>query len=79
MGPHAAVTLMQSWIVLAIATIILFFVIELLPMPPVWKRITQGLLLLLAILAVLYSVLPGDPPPKVSPVPRLAPTPSIAK
>jgi hypothetical protein len=42
---------------LAIMAIILWFVCELLPMPPVPKRVCQALIVLIAILATIQMVL----------------------
>jgi hypothetical protein len=45
---------------LALAAIILYYVVELLPMPGNLKRVCQGLIVLIAILSVLGAVM-GSP------------------
>jgi hypothetical protein len=61
---------------LAVAAIILFYVVEMLTMPVNMKRACQGLIVLIAILSVI-GVLLGSAPPPVSHVGPLAPnTPS---
>jgi hypothetical protein len=57
---------------LAIAAIILFYVIELLTMPTNMKRVCQGLIVLIAILSVI-GVLVGSAPPPASHVGPIAP------
>lgn len=48
---------------LALAAIILFYVIEMLTMPVNMKRVCQGLIVLIAILSVLGVLLGSAPPP----------------
>ena len=48
---------------LAIAAIILFYVVEMLPMPVNIKRVCQGLIVLIAILSVIGELLGSAPPP----------------
>jgi hypothetical protein len=57
---------------LAVAAIILFYVVELLTMPGNMKRVCQGLIILIAILSVI-GVLLGSAPPPASHVGPLAP------
>jgi hypothetical protein len=57
---------------LALAAIILFYVIEMLIMPANMKRVCQGLIVLIAILSVI-GVLLGSAPPPASHVGPLAP------
>ena len=57
---------------LALAVIILFYVVEMLPMPANMKRVCQGLIVLIAILSVI-GVLLGSPPPPASHVGPIAP------
>jgi len=57
---------------LALAAIILFYVIEMLTMPANMKRVCQGLIVLIAILSVI-GVLLGPAPPPASHVGPLAP------
>ena len=57
---------------LAIAAIILFYVVEMLPMPVNIKRVCQGLIVLIAILSVIGELL-GSAPPPASHVGPLAP------
>jgi hypothetical protein len=57
---------------LAVAAIILFYVVEMLTMPANMKRVCQGLIILIAILSVL-GVLLGSAPPLSSHVGPLAP------
>jgi hypothetical protein len=57
---------------LAIAAIILFYVVEMLPMPVNMKRVCQGLIVLIAILSVIGELL-GSAPPPASHVGPLAP------
>ena len=48
---------------LALAAIILFYVVEMLPMPTNMKRACQGLIVLIAILSVIGVLLSSAPPP----------------
>jgi hypothetical protein len=48
---------------LALAAIILFYVVEMLSMPANMKRVCQGLIVLIAILSVIGAVLGSAPPP----------------
>jgi hypothetical protein len=48
---------------LAVAAIILFYVIEMLTMPGNMKRVCQGLIVLIAILSVIGELLGSAPPP----------------
>ena len=57
---------------LAVAAIILFYVVEMLTMPVNMKRACQGLIVLIAILSVI-GVLLGSAPSPVSHVGPLAP------
>jgi len=57
---------------LALAAIILFYVVEMLTMPANMKRVCQGLIVLIAILSVI-GVLLGSAPPPASHVGPLAP------
>ena len=57
---------------LAVAAIILFYVVEMLTMPVNMKRACPGLIVLIAILSVI-GVLLGSAPPPVSHVGPLAP------
>lgn len=57
---------------LAIAAIILFYVVEMLTMPANMKRVCQGLIVLIAILSVV-GVLLGSGPQPASHVGPLAP------
>jgi hypothetical protein len=57
---------------LAIAAIILFYVVELLTMPANMKRVCQGLIVLIAILSVI-GVLVGSAPPPASHLGPIAP------
>jgi hypothetical protein len=57
---------------LAVAAIILFYVVEMLTMPANMKRVRQGLIVLIAILSVI-GVLLGSAPPPASHVGPLAP------
>ncbi len=57
---------------LAVAAIILFYVVEMLTMPANMKRVCQGLIILIAILSVI-GVLLGSAPPSASHVGPLAP------
>jgi len=53
---------------LAIAAIILFYVIEMLTMPANMKRVCQGLIVLIAVLSVIGTLLGAAPPPHVGPL-----------
>ena len=57
---------------LALAAIILFYVVEMLTMPENMKRVCQGLIVLIAILSVIGALL-GSAPPPASHVGPLAP------
>ena len=57
---------------LALAAIILFYVVDMLTMPANMKRVCQGLIVLIAILSVIGAVL-GSAPPPASHVGPLAP------
>ena len=57
---------------LALAAIILFYVVDMLTMPGNMKRACQGLIILIAILSVI-GVLLGSAPPPASHVGPLAP------
>jgi hypothetical protein len=57
---------------LALAAIILFYIIEMLTMPANMKRICQSLIILIAVLSVI-GVLLGSAPPPASHVGPLAP------
>ena len=67
---------------LALAAIILFYVVEMLTMPVNMKRVCQGLIVLIAILSVI-GVLLGSAPPPASHVGPLSPNspsnPSIVR
>jgi len=67
---------------LAIAAIILFYVVEMLAMPTNMKRVCQGLIILIAILSVI-GVLLGSAPAPASHVGPIAPNspsnPSIVR
>ena len=67
---------------LALAAIILFYVVEMLTIPSNMKRVCQGLIILIAILSVI-GVLLGSVPPPASHVGPLAPNspgnPSIVR
>ena len=67
---------------LALAAIILFYVVEMLAMPTNMKRVCQGLIILIAILSVI-GVLLGSAPPPASHVGPTAPNspsnPSIVR
>jgi hypothetical protein len=58
---------------LALAAIILFHVVEMLTMPANMKRVSQGLIVLIAILSVI-GVLLGPAPPPASHIGPLAPS-----
>jgi hypothetical protein len=67
---------------LAIAAIILFYVVEMLPMPVNMKRVCQGLIVLIAILSVIGELLGSAPPPAshVGPIaPNSQSNPSIIR
>jgi hypothetical protein len=57
---------------LAVAAIILFYVVEMLTMPANMKRVCQGLIVLIAILSVI-GVLLGSAPPLASHVGPISP------
>jgi hypothetical protein len=57
---------------LALAAVILFYVVEMLTMPANMKRVCQGLIILIAILSVI-GVLLGSAPPPASHVGPIAP------
>ena len=57
---------------LALAAIILFYVVEMLTMPANMKRVCQGLIVLIAILSVI-GVLVGSAPPPASHIGPLGP------
>ncbi len=57
---------------LALAAIILFYVVEMLAIPANMKRVCQGLIVLIAILSVI-GVLLGSAPPPASHVGPIAP------
>ena len=67
---------------LAVAAIILSYVVEMLTMPVNMKRVCQGLIVLIAILSVI-GVLLGSAPPPASHVGPIAPNspsnPSIVR
>jgi hypothetical protein len=67
---------------LALAAIILFYVVEMLTIPTNMKRVCQGLIVLIVILSVI-GVLLGAAPPPASRVGPLAPNspsnPSIVR
>ena len=67
---------------LAVAAIILFYVVEMLTIPANMKRVCQGLIVLIAILSVI-GVLLGSTPPPASHVGPLSPNspsnPSIVR
>jgi hypothetical protein len=58
---------------LALAAIILFYVVEMLTMPANMKRVSQGLIVLIVILSVI-GVLLGSAPPPASHIGPLAPS-----
>jgi hypothetical protein len=67
---------------LAIAVIILFYVVEMLTMPGNMKRVCQGLIALIAILSVIGELLGSAPPPasQVGPIAPNSPSnPSIIR
>jgi len=57
---------------LAVAAIILFYVVDMLTMPANMKRVCQGLILLIAILSVI-GVLLGFAPPQAAHIGPLVP------
>ena len=57
---------------LALAAIILFYIVEMLTMPANMRRVCQGLIILIAILSVIGVPL-GSAPPPASHVGPLAP------
>ena len=48
---------------LALAAIILYYIVELLTMPANMKRVCQGLIILIAILLVIETLISGSAPP----------------
>ena len=67
---------------LAIAAIILFYVVEMLTMPANMKRVCQGLIVLIAVLSVIAALLGAAPPPAshVGPISPNSPSnPSIIR
>jgi len=48
---------------LALAAIILFYIVEFLTMPANMKRVCQGLIILIAILLVIETLISGSAPP----------------
>jgi hypothetical protein len=67
---------------LAVAAIILFYVIEMLTMSGNMKRVCQGLIVLIAILSVIGELLGSAPPPAshVGPIAPNSPSnPSIIR
>ena len=67
---------------LAVAAIILFYVVEMLTMPANMKRVCQGLIVLIAILSVIGELLGSAPPPAshVGPIAPNSPSnPSIIR
>jgi hypothetical protein len=58
---------------LALAAIILFYVVEMLTMPVNMKRVCQGLIVLIAVLSVI-GVLLGSAPPPASHVGPISPS-----
>jgi len=67
---------------LAVAAIILFYVVEMLTMPGNMKRVCQGLIVLIAILSVIGLLLGAAPPPAshVGPIAPNSPSnPSIVR
>jgi hypothetical protein len=67
---------------LALAAIILFYVVEMLTIPGNMKRICQGLIILIAILSVIGMLLGSAPPPAshVGPITPNSPSnPSIIR
>jgi len=61
---------------LALAAIILFYVVEMLTMPANMKRVCQGLIILIAILSVIGVLLGSAPPPASQVGPRAPNSPS---
>ena len=66
---------------LAVACIILFYVIEMITMPTNMKRICQALIVLIAVLSVLGALIgPGPSMARVGPLNPMTPaTPSIIR
>jgi len=67
---------------LALAAIILFYVVEMLTMPGNMKRVCQSLIVLIAILSVIGELLGSAPPPAahVGPIAPNSPSnPSIIR
>ena len=67
---------------LALAAVILFYVVEMLTMPSNMKRVCQGLIILIAILSVIGVLLGSAPPPTghVTPLAPISPNiPSIIR
>jgi hypothetical protein len=67
---------------LALAAIILFYVVEMLAIPSNMKRVCQGLIILIAILSVIGVLLGSAPPPgsHVGPIAPNSPSnPSIVR
>ena len=67
---------------LAVAAIILFYVVEMLTMPANMKRVCQGLIVLIVILSVIGELLGSAPPPAshVGPIaPNSQSNPSIIR
>jgi hypothetical protein len=67
---------------LALAAIILFYVVEMLTIPSNIKRVCQGLIILIAILSVIGVLLGSAPPPAShvsAPAPNSPNNPSIIR
>ncbi len=67
---------------LALAAIILFYVVEMLTIPSNMKRVCQGLIILIAILSVIGVLLGSAPPPAShvgAPAPNSPSNPSIIR
>jgi hypothetical protein len=67
---------------LALAAIILFYVVEMLTMPANMKRVCQGLIVLIAILSVIGAVLGSAPAPaaRIGPISPNSPSnPSLIR
>jgi hypothetical protein len=67
---------------LALAAIILFYVVDMLTMPANMKRVCQGLIVLIAVLSVIGALLGSAPPPAshVGPISPSSPSnPSIIR
>jgi hypothetical protein len=81
-GPRVVISVIIYAAELAVAAIILFYVVEILTMPVNMKRVCQGLIVLIAILSVI-GVLLGSAPPPASHVGPLSPNspsnPSIVR